>query len=192
MRVISDEVHAPLVLPGARHTPYAGLPGAAEHATTILASSKSFNTPGLKCAQLIAGTPADAKVLHHEVERYASHDFSSLGAAATLGAYRDGGPWLDALVTHLDAQRSLFGRLLAERLPVVRWHPLEATYLAWLDVSPTGVDDPYSAAMTKGRVRVMAGRSFGGEAYAQHARVNLATSPDRLTQIVTRLAQAWP
>src|SRR4051812_46989350 len=49
-RVISDEIHAPLVLPGVTHVPYASIEGSAEHGTTVTSASKAFNVPGLKCA----------------------------------------------------------------------------------------------------------------------------------------------
>jgi len=188
-RVISDEIHSSLVLPGARHLPYATGEGTAEHTTTLVAASKAWNLPGAKCAQIIAGTPADLARLR-AVPHLANHATSTLGIAATIAAYRDGGPWLAGLIEHLDAMRALFGRLLAERLPAVRWTPMEATYLAWLDASGTGVERPAQAALERGRVMVQPGPRFG-PGYADHVRVNIGTSAERLRRIVDRLARAW-
>lgn len=188
-RVVSDEIHAPLVLPGARHVPYATVEGTADHVVTVTAASKAWNIPGLKCAQIVAGNPADLARLK-AVPLIANHGVSPLGVTATMAAYRDGLGWLDGLVAHLDAMRTLFGELLADRLPAVRWHPMEATYLAWVDARGTGLADPSKAALEHGRVLVNQGATFGS-GYEGFVRVNLATSAERLTRIVDRLATAW-
>jgi cysteine-S-conjugate beta-lyase len=189
-RVISDEIHAPLVLPGAVHVPYASLAGTAEHVTTVLAASKAWNTPGLKCAQLIAGTRRDAAALD-AAPHVANHGTSPLGLVATVAAYTEGEPWLDALLEHLAAQRDLFGELLATHLPQVSWTPNQATYLAWVDARATGSADPATAALNRGRVLVNRGTTFG-PGFGGYVRVNLATSAERLHRIVERLATAWP
>ena len=187
-RVVSDDIHAPLVLPGATHLPYATLDGTADHVTTVLSASKAWNVPGLKCAQLVTGTRADADRLR-AIPHVANHGLSTLGVAANLSAYRDGQPWLDAFVARLDANRAQFDELVRSELPLARRRPLEATYLAWLDLRDYGLVDPARAALARGRVLVNEGRSFGpgGEG---HVRVNLATSSERLERIVTQLAQS--
>ena len=67
--------------------------------------------------------------------------------------------------------------------------PLEATYLAWLDLRAYGDDDPAAVALDKGRVQVEAGHRYQHE-LTGHVRLNIATSPERLTEIVRRLATA--
>lgn len=193
-RVVSDEIHAPLVLPGAEHVPYASLEGTADHVTTVLSASKAWNLPGLKCAQIIAGNDADLAALR-ALPIVANHGVATPGIAGTLAAYGDGGPWLDAWVERLGNNRDLFARLVVERLPGVRMRPLQATYLAWLDVRELGFGgpgqpDPSEAALNRGRVMVNDGRAFGpgGEG---HVRVNLATAPERIERIVDALARAW-
>ncbi len=189
-RVISDEIHAPLVLDGGRHIPYASVPGTEAHVTTVLAASKAWNIPGLKCAQIIAGNAADLATLR-AVPLVSNHGTSSLGIEASIAAYSHGEPWLDAVLTDLAAGRDLFGSLLAQHLPQVTWTPMEATYLAWVDARGTGLADPAAVALRDGPVMVHPGRLFGA-GFEGFARVNLATSPERLTRIVQALAQAWP
>lgn len=187
-RVISDEIHAPLVLPGAAHIPYLSLDGTADHAVAVLAASKAFNTPGLRCAQIVTADPATRDRL--AAEPMARNDsWSPLGEVAAVAAYRDGDGWLAALVSRLADQRSLLQRLLAELLPQARMRPLEATYLAWLDLRAYGADDPAAVALDKGRVHVEAGHRYQ-PGLAGHVRVNLGTSPDRLAEILRRLAAA--
>ena len=188
-RVISDEVHAPLVLPGSTHVPYASLEGAAGHTTTLLAASKAWNLPGLKCAQIIAGSPADARALR-ALPLIANHGTSPLGLVASRAAYGAGEHWLDALVARLTANRALFRGLMAELVPGARLRPMEATYLAWVDARSYGLENPAGTALERGRVLVNDGRAFGPGGQG-HVRVNLATSPQRIEQIVERLARAW-
>ena len=66
--------------------------------------------------------------------------------------------------------------------------PLEATYLAWLDLRAYGHDDPAAAGLTRG-VRVAAGQDYQ-PGLSGHARLNIATDPVRLEQAVCRLATA--
>lgn len=188
-RVVSDEIHAPLVLPGAVHTPYASVEGTADHATTILAASKAWNVPGLKCAQVVAGNAADLAALTG-APHVANHGLSPLGRVATVAAYTDGEAWLDDLLVALADRRDLFGALLAEHLPDARWTPMEATYLAWVDAGAYGPDNPSATALARGRVLVNPGKDFGA-GYDRFVRVNLATSRERLTEVVRRLAAGW-
>ena len=187
-RVISDEIHAPLVLPGAQHVPYLSLEGTADHGVAVLAASKAFNTPGLRCAQIVTADPAARdRLLDQPMAR--NDSWSPLGEIAAVAAYDHGDPWLASLIGRLDQQRALLRSLLAEQLPEARMWPLEATYLAWLDLRAYGVDDPAALALEKGRVHVEAGHRYQHE-LTGHVRVNIATSPERLTEIVRRLALA--
>jgi len=188
-RVVSDEIHAPLVLPGAVHTPYASIEGTADHVTTVVAASKAWNIPGLKCAQIVGGNAADLTALTG-VAHVANHGTSPLGVVASVAAYTEGGAWLEGVLEHLAAQRDLFGALVATHLPLAVWRPMEATYLAWVDARAYRLPDPAAAALARGRVCVNPGRDFG-TGYDGFVRVNLATSAGRLTEAVERLATAW-
>ena len=188
-RVVSDEIHAPLVLPGAEHVSYLSIEGTHDHAVAVVAASKAFNTAGLRCAQVVVPSPADRRLLADQpMSRNDSH--SPVGAVAARAAYDHGDGWLVSLVERLDQQRTLLGELLAAHLPEVRMRPLEATYLAWLDASAYGHDDVAALALDRGRVKVSPGESYAPGSTGQ-VRLNIATSPDRLTRIVEGLAKAW-
>ncbi len=188
-RVVCDEIHAPLVLPGATHTSYLDVEGTHGHAVAVVAASKAFNTAGLRCAQLLVPDAA-ARAGLHAAPMARNDSWSPLGVVAAVAAYRDGDPWLASLVERLDRLRTLLGELLAAQLPEVRMRPLEATYLAWLDARAYGHDDPAAVALERGRVKLGPGHDYA-PGLAGHARLNLATSPERLTEIVRRLAAAW-
>jgi cystathionine beta-lyase len=187
-RVISDEIHAPLVLPGAEHVSYLDLDGTADHAVALVAASKAFNTAGLKCAQLVIPDDATRKAID-DIPMARNDSWSSLGIVASVAAYQDGDAWLAALIERLDQQRTLLAALLAEHLPEARMRPLEATYLAWIDLRAYGHDNPAELALERGRVWLYEGHAFH-PGLAGHVRLNIATSPARLAEIVRRLASA--
>jgi cysteine-S-conjugate beta-lyase len=183
-RVVSDEIHGPLVLPGATFTPYLSVD---DRGIAVTSPSKAFNMPATHGAQLVVLDPADRALLD-AVPVPAQNTWSSLGVVAGTAAWRDGDPWLAALVERLSEQRTLLGELLADRLPEARMRPLEATYLAWIDLRKYGVDDPADAALAYG-VRLAPGQDYQ-PGLPGHVRLNLATSPERLTRIVQGLAAA--
>jgi cystathionine beta-lyase len=185
-RVVSDEIHAPLVLEGAEHVSYLSVDGTADHAVAVVAASKAFNTAGLRCAQIISADRATHERLAG-VPMVLNDSWSPLGVVAAVAAYTHGDDWLDALRARLSAQRDLLAVLLAEHLPLARMRRLEATYLAWIDLRAYGHEDPAALALERGRVRLAPGHAYqpglGG-----HLRLNIATSPARLSEIVRRLA----
>ena len=186
-RVVSDEIHAPIVLPGATHIPYLSLEGTAEHAVAVVATSKAFNTAGLKCAQVVTADAATRDRLVG-VPMARNESWASLGVVAAVAAYRDGDAWLAALVERLDHLRTLLAELLAEHLPQARMRPLEATYLAWLDRRAYGHDDPTTVCVAGG-VQTSPGHLYE-PGLPGHVRLNIATSPQRLTEIVRRMGAA--
>jgi cystathionine beta-lyase len=186
-RVVSDEIHGPLVLPGVEHVPYLTLEGTADHAVAVVAASKAFNVPGLKCAQILTGDDATRDRLV-DVPMAQNDSWGSLGVVAAVAAYTEGDAWLAALVERLAQQRTLLGELLAEHLPLARMRPLEATYMVWLDLRGYGHDDP-AGVVRRGGVRVSPGENYW-PGLTGHVRLNIATSPERLTEIVRRMAAA--
>ncbi|MGA8257541.1 MAG: aminotransferase class I/II-fold pyridoxal phosphate-dependent enzyme [Nocardioides sp.] len=186
--VVSDEIHAPLVLDGGEHVPYLAVEGTADHTVAVVAASKAFNIAGLKCAQLVTGSDVVQQQL--AMAPMARNDsWSVLGVEASVAAYTRGDAWLAALRARLTEQRDLLVELLAEHLPLARMRPIEATYLAWIDVRSYGHDDPAAQALEQGRVRLAPGHDYQ-PGLSGHVRLNFATSPERLTEIVRRLASS--
>ena len=184
--VVSDEIHAPLVLEGT-FTPYLSVPGG-ENGYAVLSASKAWNLAGLKAALVVAGrgVPRERATLH-EVH---THGASHLGMIAHIAALDHGRDWLDQLLVELDANRRLLADLLAAHLPGVGYRPPAATYLAWLDCTALGLgQDPAAAFLERGRVALSSGPRYGTVG-AGHARLNLATSPAIITEAVQRMARA--
>ena len=189
-RVFADEVHAPLVHPGAVHRPYAALsPVTAGHTVTATSASKAWNLPGLKCAQLLLSDDADAQLWARVGER-AEHGCATLGAVANTVAYREGAGWLADVLAHLDGSRRLLADLLAEQLPQVRYTPPEGTYLAWLDCRALGIEEPLGEFFLREAGVALVDGPECGAAGAGHVRLTLATPRPVLRTIVARMAAA--
>jgi len=186
VRVVADEIHAPIVYSESSHVPYLSLAGA-ESAFALLSASKAWNLAGLKAALAVAGNGAteDLARLPQEV-RHGSH----LGVIAHVAALRHGWQWLDGLLGGLDANRRLLADLLAEHLPSVGYRQPQGTYLAWLDCRAlTLPEDPAAVFLKRGRVALNSGPSFGTGG-AGHVRLNLATSAEIIGEAVVRMASA--
>jgi cystathionine beta-lyase len=186
--VLADEIHAPLTLPGIAHTPFLSVSEAlGVRAVVLTSASKGWNIPGLKCAVVVAGSPAmhDALAPLRAPERL--ERVGHLGVLGTVAAFTEGGAWLDALVAHLDRNRALLARLLADCLPEVGFVPPQAGYLAWLDCQALGLgDDPARAFLKRGRVALSRGLDFGSGG-AGFARLNIGTSGELLREAVRRM-----
>ncbi|GIJ47307.1 cystathionine beta-lyase [Virgisporangium aliadipatigenens] len=187
VRVIADEIHAPLTYPGVEFVPYLSVPGAGR-GIAFHAASKAWNLAGLKAALIVPGPDAVADV--RRIPENARYTAGLLGIIASETAYRSGGAWLDALIAGLDANRKLCGELLAAHLPAVGYVPPDGTYFAWLDCRALGLSaEPADVFLERGRVALYPGPAFGAPGVG-HVRLNLATSPDILTQAVERMAAA--
>ena len=188
-RVFSDEIHAPLVLGEHRHVPYASVSeAAARHTITAISASKAFNLPGLKNAQLILSNPEDA-ARYEEVAGIVAHGASGFGVAANTAAYREGGPWLDAVREYLDDSAREFGERLAAALPQVGYRAPEGTYLAWLDARALDLGPaPATTVLERAGVAVTDGAACGAPGFL---RVVLATPRPVLEELVDRLGRAF-
>jgi cystathionine beta-lyase len=187
--IVADEIHCDLLLDGRTHTPIAALSPEVEQRTiTLMAPSKTFNLPGLKCAVAIIPNAA-----LRERFTLAAADLVGkigiLGYTAALAAYREGDAWLEALLKYLAANRDVLVQQV--RGMGVTVAPPEATYLAWLDCRALGLpnDDPYTFFLERGRVAFNDGNLFGpgGRGFV---RVNFASPRAMLADGLERMRKA--
>jgi cystathionine beta-lyase len=140
--ICSDEIHCDLVLDeGRRHLPMAMLDDdIARRSITLMAPSKSFNVPGLGCAFAVIPEASLRRRFTHAMAGIVPH-VNLLGLVACEAALRDGLAWHSELLTVLRRNRDLVQATVAE-LPGVSMTPVEASYLAWIDVRGLGLDAP--------------------------------------------------
>lgn len=187
--VLADEIHAPLVLPGAEHVPFLTVSEAARRrGIAFWSASKAFNLAGLQCAEIVTASEEAARVVAG-LPVSATH-CGHLGAIGSIAAFREGGSWLDEVIAVLDHNRALLARLLAKRLPEVGYEQPQASYLAWLDFRALELGpDPSQSIFERGRLALSPGPQFGPQG-AGFARLNLGASPALIEEMVERIARA--
>ena len=185
--VVSDEIWAPLAMPGVEFTSFLAVSDTArEVGLAISSASKAFNLAGLKCAFVINGNPERFHVRRSALSGAVGH-FGALAAEAALTGSLE---WLDELRAALASNLDLMEQLLAEHLPRARWRRPDAGFVAWLDLRcyPGLGDDPAAAFLDEGRVALSPGPAFGSEGKG-FARLNFACSAELLTEAFVRMGR---
>jgi cysteine-S-conjugate beta-lyase len=184
--VLADEIHAPLTLPGAVHTPWLEVSAAArEYGIALTSASKAFNLAAFKTAFVVTAS-ASARAVVERLPPTSDH-VGLFGVIAAEAAFDSAEEWLDAVLAQLDVNRRVVGEQLAQLLPGVHFNPPQATYLAWLDCGELGLgDDPAEAFLRRGRVALSRGLDYGSQG-AAHVRLNFGTSPSLVAEMVTRM-----
>lgn len=185
----SDEIHCDLILDQLPHIPTALL-GAevAQRTVTLMAPSKTYNVPGLGTSLAII---PDASLRARFVRAAAGvmAEVTGLGYVACEAAYRDSEPWRQALLQTLRGNRDFLLDFVARELPgVTSEAPIEATYLAWLNVSTLQLPDPVAHFEAHG-VGLSDG-AFFGVPRGSHVRLNFGCPRATLAEALARMKRA--
>ena len=184
--ICSDEIHCDLVLdPESRHVPTALVdPEIAQRTITLMAPSKTFNLPGLSCSFAVI---PNATIRHRFKREMAGivPSVNVMGLTATLAAYRHGWPWHTALLSYLRDNRRRVAEAVSA-MPAISMSHVEATYLAWIDIRATGLDEPVRFFEEAG-VGLSDGREFGGPGFV---RLNFGCPRSILEKALERMHKA--
>lgn len=190
--VVSDEIHHDLVMPGHRHVPFTlAAPEARDRTVMMTATTKTFNIAGAHVGNVIV---PDAGLRAAFGQKMLSLGISpnSFGLHMATAAYSPAGAeWVDALCAYLEGNRQVFDAGI-NAIPGLRSMALEATYLAWVDFTGTGMTEAEIAAriQTEARIAANHGSTFGVGG-AGWMRFNLACPRSRVVEAVERLAKAF-
>ena len=191
--LVSDEIHHDLVMPGSpRHRVLATVaPEAAPRLVTLTAATKTFNIAGAHIGNLIVADEGLRKRLQTRLMALGISP-GLFGPGMVAAAYSpEGAAWVDALTGYLDGNRRLFDQGV-NAIPGIRSMPLQATYLAWVDFSGTGMERAEFTRRVEQGARIAAnhGGTFGtgGEDFL---RFNIATPRARVAEAVARLQEAF-
>lgn len=183
----SDEIHCDLILdPGLQHIPTATLGDAiAQQTITLIAPSKTYNIPGLGTALAIIPNPDLRRRFVHATHGIVA-EVNVLGFTACEAAFRHCEPWRQALLERLRRNRDLVLHAIADTMPGARIEaPIEATYLAWINVTDLGLQDPIAHFENHG-VGLSEGRFFGATP-GSHVRLNFGCPESTLREGLRRL-----
>jgi len=190
--VVSDEIHHDLVFPGQKHTPMAvAAPQILDRLVMMSAVTKTFNIAGAHVGNVII---PDEKLRKAFAQRAMALGISpnAFGMQMATAAYSpEGAEWVDQLMAYLDGNRKVFDAGIAS-IPGLKSMPLEATYLAWVDYSGTGMDQQEVLRRVEKTARIATnyGQAFGsgGETFL---RFNLAMPRAMIEEAVSRLKAAF-
>ena len=185
--ILSDEIHSDLVLDPVPHIPIASISKEVEARTiTFLSASKSFNIAGL-CLAFVHISDRSLFRVFDELPRHLIGSHNSLSLAAVEAAWTKGGGWLDATLAILMENRSYLKNMVDKNWPQVRFYPGEATYLAWMDMRSIGRGMKMAEFFhERSQVVLSEGETFGSEGKG-FVRLNFATSPMILSDILHRM-----
>ena len=190
--VISDEIHADLILFGHQHIPFASLgKEIADLTITCVAPSKTFNLAGLYSSAVIITSQELKKRYDNILDVVHVGGGNLFGMVAMEAAYNQGDQWLDQLKTYLENNFRALTEHLTSHTPEMIISPLEATFLVWLDMSFLNLDTDHLKrfVIKKAKLGLNDGPMFGpgGE---NHQRLNIATSREVLIKGLNRLTDA--
>jgi cystathionine beta-lyase len=189
--ILCDEIHHDLVLPGHRHLPFPlAAPEALDRTVMLTATTKTFNIAGAMTGNVIIPDPG-LRARFAAAHLAAGASPNRFGVLMATAAYEAGDAWIDALCAYL-AGNALEFVAGVNAIPGLRSMPMQATYLAWVDFSGTGMAPAeVIARVEKGaRIATSHGPAFGtgGESFL---RFNLATPRARIREAVGRLQEAF-
>ena len=180
--VVSDEIHCDLILDeGLKHIPFASLNAdAASRTVTLMAPSKTYNVAGLGLAYSVTQN-LTLKNTFNLARSGIMPDPNLLAFNATKAAYTQCQEWHQDLIKYLRKNRDLIQQRLAPTQ--CKMSQIEATYLAWIDVSYLKLDNA-EAYFLKAGVAISDGKQFGNPNFI---RLNFGCSYQQLDQALTRL-----
>ncbi len=186
LTIVSDELHADLVLEG-RHIPVASLsPEVAARTVTLYGPTKAFNIPGLKISFAISSNHELLEKLNASGEGL-SVPPNILAQSATLGAYSGGEQWLREVLDYVRGNRDHLLQRVARTMPKVKVHKPTATYLAWLDLRAFDLGPDVAKTLAeRAKVGLNDGASFGAGG-AGFVRFNFGTTRAVLDEALSRL-----
>ncbi len=182
--VLSDEIHCELTHGDLSYTPYATVD---PDAIVCCSPSKAFNTAGLQIANIVCPDRALRARIDRAVNDNEVCDVGPFGVDGLIAAYDHGAAWLDALRNYLDDNYDLLRNTLRSHIAEWKLCDSEATYLAWIDVSASGLDGDRTEELLlrEAKVRVSSGTIYGAPGYI---RLNYACPRERLEEALRRIS----
>lgn len=192
VRVIADEIHCELVMPGYKFTPFAAVSKACQdNCITTNSPTKSFNIAGLQIANIITNNDTIKRKIDRAININEVCDVNPFGVIALQAAYNKGESWIDQLNLYLWENYKVLKDFFQEHLPKLKVLKLEGTYLVWVDISATGLkaDELTNELLQQGKVMVNSGTLYGKTTGADYLRLNIAMPRSLMLEALQRIAQ---
>ena len=193
VRVVADEIHAPLVPTAADGSAPGSSRRPPRSPTRSPCTPRPRRSTWRACGRRWRCPVRRRPPTWRDCRRSSGTASCTWAPSRRRVALRTCTPWLDEVLQGIGENQRLVARLLADALPAAVWPVPDATYFAWLDLRAVPVvrdgADPSRLALERGRVALNQGTTFGVEGTG-FVRLNLAASTSTLTDAVSRLALA--
>ena len=192
VKVVSDEIHCELVMPGYQFQPFAAVSEACRQNSVILNSpSKSFNIAGLQTANIICSRSDWRRRLDRAININEVCDLNPFGPVALKAAYNESEDWIDELNQYIWGNYQVLRDFIEKNLPQWRVCRLEGTYLPWVDMSAMGVTSQAlcDRLLREAKVWINPGTMYGPTTGEGYIRFNIATQRSRLLEALERIAK---
>ena len=192
VKVISDEIHCELIMPGYTFVPFASVSEACADNSVILNSpTKNFNIAGLQIANIICKNRQWLRRIDRAVNINETCDVNPFGVIALQEAYNKGAEWIDELNTYLYDNYKALKDFFHEELPKLEVLKLEGTYLVWVDITALEFtsDEVADKLLKEAKVWVNSGTMYGRKAGQGYRRINIATPRATLMEGLKRMGR---
>ena len=192
MKVVSDEIHCELMMPGHTFQPFAAVSEDCRRNSVILNSpSKSFNIAGLQVANIICSQSEWRRRIDRAININEVCDVNPFGPVALIAAYNDSEDWIDELNLYLWENYQFLCDFIDKNIPQWKVCRLEGTYLPWIDISAMGVTSKAlcDRLVKEAKVWINPGSMYGLESGEGYIRVNIACPRSRLQEALQRIKQ---
>lgn len=189
--LLSDEIHCDLTIPGKEYVPFASVSEVCrENSITCIAPTKAFNLAGLQTAAIAVPNEALRNKMYRAINTDEVAEPNAFAVQAAVAAFREGGPWLEALREYLLENRTFAADYLAREIPNLKPVSSEATYLLWIDCGELLGDAGELARYLRSQtgLYVSEGRQYGRSG-AHFLRMNLACPRSLLEDGLRRLKE---
>lgn len=177
VKVIADEIHCELIMPGYHYMPFASLSEKCQDNTvTTNSPTKSFNIAGLQIANIITSNEEMRKKIDRAININEVCDVNPFGVVALQAAYNESEDWIDQLNEYLWGNYQALKSFFNEQLPQWEVLRLEGTYLVWIDIHSTGMSSKELSKklLHDGKVFVNRGPMYGDPSGEGYLRINIA------------------
>ena len=192
VKVISDEIHCELIMPGYTFVPFASISEACADNSVILNSpTKNFNIAGLQIANIICKNREWLRRIDRAVNINETCDVNPFGVIALQEAYNKGAEWIDELNAYLYDNYKALKDFFHEELPKLEVLKLEGTYLVWVDITALEFtsDEVADKLLKEAKVWVNSGTMYGRKAGQGYLRINIATPRATLMEGLKRMGR---
>jgi cystathionine beta-lyase len=199
VKVVSDEIHCELIMPGHKFQPFAAVSQECRNNCVVLNSpSKSFNIAGLQTANIVCTVPEWRRRIDRAININEVCDLNSFGPPALIAAYNESEYWIDQLNPYLWQNYQAVCQFFAKEIPQLVVCDLEGTYLLWVDVSALlggdggfgNVEKLCNHLQNEGRVWVNPGTMYGPATGRNYIRLNIACPRQILMEALRRMKSA--